>query len=72
MRSGVSLVELVAALPAVAKDAVKRCEDVSTSVVFQDAATSLYSLVLALMTVPAAIYELSVDHLRPHSTNLRS
>ena len=72
MRSGVSLVELVTVLPAVTKDAIKRCKDVSTSAVFQDAAKSLYSLVLALVKVSAATGELSVDHPRPHGTNLRS
>ena len=72
MRSGVSLVELITVLPAVTKDAIKRYKDVLTSAVFQDTAKSLYSLVLALVKVSATTGELSVDHPRPHGTNLRS
>jgi hypothetical protein len=56
------------------KDAVKRCKDVLISAIFQDIVISLYLLVLALVTVSAsaATSELSVDHPRPHGTNLRS
>ena len=56
------------------KDAVKRCKDVSMSAIFQDVVISLYSLVLALMTVSASAVtsELSVDYPRPHDMNLRS
>ena len=49
-----------------------RSEDVLTSAVSQDAVTSLYSLILTLMTVSAAKSELSVDHPQPYSTNLYS
>ena len=47
-----------------------RSKDVLTSAVSQDAVTSLYSLILTLMTVSAAISELLVDHPQPYSTNL--
>jgi hypothetical protein len=51
---------------------IGRSEDVSISAVSQDAATSLLSLILALMTVSAATSELLVDHPQPHGTNFRS